>query len=157
MLCRYTKCSHESYGRGSPTLRREVMESRLGKPRTEACIFFIRTTLKLQDCYIALQSVYRVFGAFPACYDDDVIFFTPSVKVKLCLLSLYSNVRLVYGQLRGPTGFLLRLRSTSQQGQMVFNDVLFGVWYAQIFTQICNPPTNSRLCELRIDYLIEDG
>ena len=52
----------------------------------------------------------------PPCYDHDIIFLTPSVKVQLCLLSLSSNVRLVYGQLRGPTGFLLRLRSTSQQG-----------------------------------------
>ena len=54
-------------------------------------------------------------GGLPPCYDHDIIFFTPSVKVQLCLLSLSSNVRLVYGQLRGPTGFLLRLRSTSQQ------------------------------------------
>ena len=117
LLRRYTKCSHGSYGLGSPTLRREEMESRSGRPRTEeVCIFLSEHTL-LQDCYIALQSVYRVFGAFPTYYDGDVIFFTPSTKkVKLCLLSLYSNVRLVHGQLRGPTGFLLRLRSTSQQG-----------------------------------------
>ena len=136
VLQRYTKCSRESYGRRSPTFRREVMESKSGRPRTEACTFLSEHVTGLLHCFTERLTC---SGGVPPCYDHDIIFFTPSVKVKMCLLSLSSYVRQVYGQLRGHTGFLLRLRSTSQQGQMVYDHVLFSVWHARFFTQICNP------------------
>ena len=157
VLQRYTKCSHKSYGLGSPTLRREVMESKSGRPRTEACTFLSEHVTGLLHCFTERLPCSR---GLPHCYDHDIIFFTPSVKVKLCLLSLYSNVRLVYGQLRGPTGFLLRLRSISQQGRMVYNEILFSVWHAQFsqfFTQICNPPACCCCCfshRMPVVYLI---
>ena len=131
------KLKPESSDTREETVQRDVMESRSGRPRTEACTFLSEHVTGLLHCFTERLTCSR---GLPPCYDHDIIFFTPSVKVKLCLLSLSSNVRLVYGQLRGPTGFLLRLRSTSRQGYMVYDDVLFSVWHELFFTQICNPP-----------------
>ena len=82
VLQRYTKCSRERYRLGSPTLRREVMESKSGRPRTKACTFLSKDVTGLLHCFTERLTCSR---GLPPCYDHDIIFFIPSVKVKVAV------------------------------------------------------------------------